>query len=174
MEFVENGEAAFAPNAPTREAYQFAQWNTDFSAVTSDLGVVAVYESLDLDNDGVLNALDSCQNTVLGDSVNSYGCSVQQLADDDNDGVINANDLCETSEGELVDENGCAIVLDSDNDGIADVDDACPNTLEGEDVIQNGCSIAVVLSDDDEDGIINANDLCESSAQGVTVDENGL
>ncbi|MBP5584104.1 MAG: InlB B-repeat-containing protein, partial [Bacteroidales bacterium] len=43
-EEVEEGKSATAPDAPTREHYTFKEWDTDFSNVTSDLTVTAVYE----------------------------------------------------------------------------------------------------------------------------------
>ena len=43
-EEVESGNSATAPTAPTREHYTFKEWDTDFSNVTSDLTVTAVYE----------------------------------------------------------------------------------------------------------------------------------
>ena len=43
-EEAEEGKSATAPDAPTREHYTFKEWDTDFSNVTSDLTVTAVYE----------------------------------------------------------------------------------------------------------------------------------
>ena len=43
-EEVESGKSATAPTTPTRENYTFKEWDTDFSNVTSDLTVTAVYE----------------------------------------------------------------------------------------------------------------------------------
>ncbi|WP_417657826.1 InlB B-repeat-containing protein, partial [Pseudidiomarina aestuarii] len=40
---VNHGDAATAPTPPTRTGYTFAGWDTDFSAVTSDLTVTATY-----------------------------------------------------------------------------------------------------------------------------------
>ncbi len=41
---VEKGKAAKAPKDPTREGYTFKGWDKDFSKVTSDLTVAAVWE----------------------------------------------------------------------------------------------------------------------------------
>lgn len=40
---VHYGEAATAPNDPAREGYNFSGWDIDFSAVTDDITVTAVY-----------------------------------------------------------------------------------------------------------------------------------
>ena len=41
---VPNGEAATAPDAPTREGYTFIGWDKDFSSVTEDMTVTALYQ----------------------------------------------------------------------------------------------------------------------------------
>lgn len=46
VETVKDGEKATAPTAPTIEGYTFTKWDTDFSKVTKDLVVTAVYEKL--------------------------------------------------------------------------------------------------------------------------------
>ncbi len=43
-EVVESGASATAPDEPTRTGYTFKEWDTDFSNVTEDLTVKAVYE----------------------------------------------------------------------------------------------------------------------------------
>ena len=45
-EQVEHGHAATAPDAPEIEGYAFIGWDTDFSNVTSNLTVTAIYEKL--------------------------------------------------------------------------------------------------------------------------------
>ena len=40
---MEPGGAAVAPTTPTRDGYDFAGWDTDFSNVTSNLTVTAQY-----------------------------------------------------------------------------------------------------------------------------------
>lgn len=44
--FVENGQTAIAPAAPTREGYTFIGWDKDFSCVTEDMIVKALYEEI--------------------------------------------------------------------------------------------------------------------------------
>ena len=41
---VPDGEAATAPDAPTREGYTFIGWDKDFSSVTEDMTVTAQYQ----------------------------------------------------------------------------------------------------------------------------------
>ena len=41
---VNDGSAAVAPENPTREGYTFIGWDNDFSSITSDLTVTAIYE----------------------------------------------------------------------------------------------------------------------------------
>ena len=42
--YVEEGESATAPTKPTRTGYTFKEWDTDFTNVTENLVVTAVYE----------------------------------------------------------------------------------------------------------------------------------
>jgi endonuclease I len=60
---------------------------------------------------------------------------------------------------------------DVDNDGVLNENDLCPNTPEGEEVDENGCSYGQL--DDDNDGVENSIDLCENTPIGEAVDENG-
>lgn len=45
---VPRGDAAIAPDKPTREGYRFIGWDRDFDNVQSDLVVTAQYEKLDI------------------------------------------------------------------------------------------------------------------------------
>jgi hypothetical protein len=65
---------------------------------------------IDSDNDGVLDNVDLCPNTPVGDEVGVDGCTVQQPTDTDNDGVLDDADLCpNTPAGATVDASGCPI-----------------------------------------------------------------
>lgn len=67
-----------------------------------------IYQS-DLDQDGVNYSEDLCPDTGLGETVDSNGCSWNQL-DGDLDGVLNEIDLCEYSLSRaIVDELGCNV-----------------------------------------------------------------
>jgi hypothetical protein len=149
----------YSNNEPTR-------WTVD-SFVISSLTI-----NDDLDDDGVLNDVDLCPNTPLGEAVDANGCSYGQL-DDDNDGVQNSDDLCaDTPEGASVNSDGCAeSQLDDDEDGVSNDIDLCAGTPNGETVDANGCSEG--QRDDDNDGIKNSDDLCADTPDGSSVDENG-
>ncbi len=63
------------------------------------------------------------------------------------------------------------IEVDQDNDGVLDVNDNCANTLKGDSVDSNGCSISQL--DGDNDGVLDENDNCANTPSGETVDING-
>ena len=117
--------------------------------------------SADTDADGVNDALDLCDNTPSGESVDGNGCSDTQK-DTDADGVNDALDLCDnTPSGESVDGNGCSDTQkDTDADGVNDALDLCDNTPSGESVDGNGCSDT--QKDTDSDGVNDAEDNCVS------------
>ncbi len=135
-------------------------------------------ESFDLinyddDGDGVVDSIDECPGTPLGDEVDDFGCSDTQK-DDDNDGASNAVDYCpNTPAGEEVDEYGCSDTQkDDDSDGVTDDIDECPDTPDdGEEVDEYGCSDT--QKDDDNDGVSNAIDYCAQTNNQTSVDENG-
>lgn len=53
-ETVEEGQGANAPSNPSREGYIFEKWDQDFSNVTKDLTVTAVYQEAGIQRDGKL------------------------------------------------------------------------------------------------------------------------
>ncbi len=46
VQLVKSGESVVAPEVPTRKGYNFVGWDTEFSNVTSNLTVKAVYEKI--------------------------------------------------------------------------------------------------------------------------------
>ena len=50
-ETVEEGESATAPNAPTKEGYNFVGWDKDFTNVTENLEVKPLYEVIVIEDD---------------------------------------------------------------------------------------------------------------------------
>jgi len=65
---------------------------------------------LDVDNDGIVDHLDICDNSVVGnDDVAPYGCNVGEK-DSDFDGIPDSKDKCpNTPFGAIVDEDGCPV-----------------------------------------------------------------
>ena len=61
--------------------------------------------------------------------------------------------------------------LDSDEDGVTDDLDTCPDTPDGAQVDENGCSDS--QKDTDGDGVTDDVDLCSDTPPGENVDENG-
>ena len=75
-----------------------------FEVVKDELPV-----KLDVDNDGIVDSLDICDNSKNNDDIAPYGCS-QKEEDSDLDGVPNSKDKCpETVFGATVDANGCSV-----------------------------------------------------------------
>ncbi len=59
---------------------------------------------------------------------------------------------------------------DTDGDGVTDDKDKCPNTLKGDKVDANGCSLP---KDSDGDGVMDDKDQCPGTPPGDKVDEKG-
>ena len=121
----------------------------------------------DSDKDGVLNSVDACPNTVMGDAVDARGCALPK--DADNDGVVDPNDACAaTPRGDKVDARGCSLPKDADGDGVIDANDRCANTPAGTPVTATGCP-----RDSDSDGVIDSADRCPNTPAGTAIDANG-
>lgn len=52
-QIVEEGNPAFAPQAPYREGYEFVDWEGDYSNILSDTVIIAKYNKLPENNNGV-------------------------------------------------------------------------------------------------------------------------
>ena len=121
----------------------------------------------DFDRDGVLNNVDACPNTPVGDAIDGRGCSLPK--DADSDGVTDPNDACPgTPSGDRIDGRGCSLPKDADNDGVIDANDRCANTPSGTPVDGNGCP-----RDTDGDGVTDNNDRCAGTPAGTPVDGAG-
>ncbi len=121
----------------------------------------------DGDGDGVLDAVDACSGTPMGDAVDARGCSLPK--DADGDGVLDASDRCaNTPAGTRVDTNGCPV--DSDGDGVLDAVDACPGTPAGTRVDGRGCAAP---GDTDRDGVLDNVDACPNTPAFTRVDSRG-
>ncbi len=123
----------------------------------------------DSDRDGVLNSVDACPATPIGDAVDARGCSLPK--DADKDGVTDNLDRCPgTPAGDRVDANGCSLPKDADGDGVVDANDKCPNTPAGTEVDATGCPKE---KDSDRDGVFDLSDLCPGTPAGSKVDRFG-
>ena len=119
----------------------------------------------DLDEDGVLDKYDFCQNTAVGQKIGRLGCRL----DSDGDGIFDENDYCPTTlKGIKVNFLGCE--LDDDGDGVLNSVDRCPYTKVGVKVNDWGCSINY---DADGDGVSNKNDQCPNTGENVLVNKFG-
>ena len=95
-------------------------------------------EDGDDDNDGVADFDDSCNRTLLGASVNMYGCAPYEW-DEDGDGVTDDNDTCPgTPPGLAVNAQGCA---DLDGDGVFANVDLCPDSQPRWTADEDGCTV---------------------------------
>ena len=85
----------------------------------------------DLNNDGIEDRYDNCNETPINEIPNEEGCSASQR-DTDGDGIVDSLDICWGD-----DSTG-----DSDGDGLCADGDQCPDGpfLYGEEVDDNGCS----------------------------------
>ena len=166
--------------ATANAGYIFKTWsgasedssNSITVKMDSDKQITAIFEKLDIDDDGVFDDLDQCTGTPEGETVDQNGCSASQI-DSDGDGIFDDLDQCTgTPEGETVDQNGCsASQVDNDGDGVVDDLDQCTGTPDGETVDENGCSASQV--DSDGDGVVDGLDQCTGTPEGEAVDENG-
>lgn len=65
---VERGDAATPPTAPTREGYTFTGWDKDFSNVTEDMTITALYE-LGVNTDFTINFNTKDGDEILSNSI---------------------------------------------------------------------------------------------------------
>ena len=78
--------------------YVFESWTGDWNGAASpfvlvmdsDKMITGNFRLLDDDNDGVVNSLDQCNNTPLGEIVNAEGCSSAQITNTDSISPDNA------------------------------------------------------------------------------------
>jgi gliding motility-associated-like protein len=90
-------------------------------------------------------------------------------SDGDSSGEGDGNDGEDSGDGE--DDNNESEPVDSDGDGVPDDMDQCPDTPEGEEVDENGCSRDQI--DTDGDGVPDYLDLCPNTPENEEVDEYG-
>jgi len=146
-------------------------------------------EDLDVDNDGILNAQDACDASLIGwqsDVQSDYdqdGChDVLSDLDDDNDGIADYYDMCTPPSAYSIlgtsmlipwtdyDGDGCHDEeedMDDDNDGIEDIHDTCPlgttnwSSVGSNDYDSDGCHDSIEDTDDDGDELEDYLDECD-------------
>lgn len=133
-------------------------------------------EDIDDDDDGMVDAQDTCPRTAFGLERIDFdhdGCVDAEDDDDDNDGVLDIDDACPQTSSLLLEEadmdgDGCTSTEDDDddNDGIIDqLDVQCPNSPVNDatesDHDQDGCLDESEDFDDDGDGIPDDLDQCD-------------
>jgi phospholipase/lecithinase/hemolysin len=121
----------------------------------------------DLDNDGVANAIDLCDDTSLDEIADENGCAPSQR-DNDGDGLNDGVDPCpEDPSGSDHDADGCIDLTDDDddNDGLLDFEDECPKGVIGGfelDTDGDGC-VDTEDVDDDNDGLSDEDEATAGS-----------
>lgn len=86
VQLVEEGGAAAAPEAPVRPGWIFTGWDCDFSCVTSDLTVTALYERVPL-----LIGDSNCDGKVTMADVTSLIAHIMNAAPLSEQGALNAD-----------------------------------------------------------------------------------
>lgn len=121
----------------------------------------------DSDQDGVLDEVDACPGSPLGDDVDTRGCTPPR--DSDGDGVMDPSDRCAGTPADArIDSAGCPLPTDTDRDGVMDDIDACADTPATTRIDARGCPV-----DSDADGVLNSSDACADTPAGAPVDGRG-
>ena len=89
-QIVEEGNPAFAPQAPYREGYEFVDWEGDYSNILSDTVIIAKYNKLPENNNGINVGNNTAPNT---------GSSSNNTANSGNNVVNNTGTNSSTSNG---------------------------------------------------------------------------
>ena len=124
---------------------------------------VALAPTGDVDNDGILNADDQCNDTLPNTWIDLKGCDL----DTDGDKVADSRDACRgTPRGVKTDARGCG--FDDDHDGVPNFRDRCSKTIANVSVDASGCEW-----DSDNDSVVDSKDLCAGTPPGVQVESMG-
>jgi hypothetical protein len=92
----------------------------------------------DTDGDGIVDALDNCPTVPNPDQADRDRDLIGDVCDPFPDDSDNEQAQCEADLAQCL----VGVAPDQDGDGEADTTDACPNTPEGAEVDQAGCSLA--------------------------------
>ena len=112
-QIVEEGNPAFAPQAPYREGYEFVDWEGDYSNILSDTVIIAKYNKLPENNNGVNtgnntatntgslsnNTANSGNNVVNNTGTNSSTSNVGNNTGGSNLNIGNGNNIAGTNAG---------------------------------------------------------------------------
>ncbi|MDC0014420.1 thrombospondin type 3 repeat-containing protein, partial [Flavobacteriaceae bacterium] len=196
------------PNSVTFDGTQYILGLTIQGATTGDETVLvnvapnAVFDALgnaasglqnntitlhgDADSDGVLDSIDICPDSPLGETADVNGCAESQK-DPDNDGVSGSSDNCpntynpdqadndndgigdqcdpdDDNDGVLDTVDNCQFVAnpnqeDVDTDGIGDVCDLDNDNDGIEDTVEIALGLDPLDTDNDDDGINDADEI---------------
>ena len=143
-------------------------------------------DNFDMDNDGIPNDCDECDNSLIGSGCNDNdACTVGDvfdancncigtLADADNDGVCDMDDICPNGDDNAdIDGDGTPNACDACNDNLVgmscDDGDACTTG----DVYDANCNCAGTIADADNDGVCDADDICANGDDALDSDSDG-
>ena len=101
-QIVEEGNPAFAPQAPYREGYEFVDWEGDYSNILSDTVIIAKYNKLPENNNVINTGNNTAPNT--GSSSNNTANSGNNVVN--NTGTNSSNGRNNTGGGNLNIGNG--------------------------------------------------------------------
>ena len=119
-QIVEEGNPAFAPQAPYREGYEFVDWEGDYSNILSDTVIIAKYNKLPENNNGVNtgnntatntgslsnNTANSGNNVVNNTGTNSSTSNVGNNTGGSNLNIENNNNIVGTNAGNTTSNTG--------------------------------------------------------------------
>lgn len=118
----------------------------------------------DADGDGVLDSVDICSDTPIGEIADLNGCAESQK-DPDNDGISGSSDNCPNNYNPNQADNdndgtGDLCDPDDDNDGILDSIDNCQSVFNPNQEDNDGDGIGDVCDlDNDNDGIDDVDEI---------------
>lgn len=136
--------------AGSRDGWRFDSWvNCAFSGISFEAGNTCTF------------------NVPAATVIKFWGKTMPPLQavflkDTDGDGVPDSNDSCPaTPQGDMVDAQGCTVVVDTDNDGVPDVTDNCPNISNADQADFDTDDAGDACDDSDGDGILDISDECK-------------
>ena len=112
--------------------------------INTNITLIAKFNFIDADADGVTDELDNCPDTPSGSTVDENGCAIFQI-DSDNDGISDDLDLCpDTPENTSVSSDGCPLIYLAENGVTLKATDLAIDSV-GKSVMFNG--VGYVIAD---------------------------